>query len=169
MLQCVIYLVDLLVSPEALNETVLHVEPQWAPEAMANHRQLRNLDSWGTNTWLRLRSFDSWGKNTSLRLRSFDSWGANTSHRLRSLDSWGTNTLVYLRSLDSLGMNNFVILRLFDGWGISIQKKLSSSSFFMLWSRGIDSNSAIQCSLSPYLKTFKEPRNRFQGNNSATM
>jgi hypothetical protein len=107
--------------------------------------RLCSFDSWWTNTLLRLHSFDSWGTNTSLRLCSFDSWGTNTSLRLRSFDSWGTNTPLLLLSFDSWGTNKFIILHPFDSWGtnifVSIQKK--SSSFFMLWSRGIDCKESI--------------------------
>ncbi len=90
---------------------------------------------------------DSWGMNTSLRLCYFDSWGTNTSLCLCSFDSWGTNTLVCLRSFDSLGTNKFVILRPFDSWGTNI---------FVLHvmeprNRFQGTNSASQCSLSPYL------------------
>jgi hypothetical protein len=44
-------------------------------------------------------------------------------------------------------LHGTVILRPFDSWGtnifVSIQKKLSSSLFFMLWSRGIDSKEPV--------------------------
>ncbi len=100
--------------------------------------------------------------NTSFRLRSFDSWGTNTSLRLLSFDSWGTNTLVCLRSFDSLGTNKFIILCPFDSLRDEYihfdPKKLSSSSFFMLWRRGIDYKELIPLANVPWARIWKRLR-----------
>ncbi len=133
------------------------------------------IDSWGTNTSLCLRSFDSWGTSTSLCLRSFDSWGTNTLVCLRSFDSLGTNKFVFVCLFDSWGTNVLVSLRSVDGWGTNTLVCLHSfdslgtnNLFFLVPSlvevRSLRSKKIVFL----FVLHVMEPRNRFQGTNSAS-